>query len=291
MNLPPPESRVGRVRFRVISMEDGMTLRQLLGRRLGLGVGPASDLVKAGGVYIGAVRTCIPTLRVREGERVTVYRGATERAPVDPDALVIVHRDESCVVIDKPHGAPAGAAREGQRGAISQAVVQLLAREGVLRPYVGLVHSLEEAAAGLILFTIRGQDRASFFQRFAELDVRRVYRARLRGRIAGPLVCEASLVRAGGGLRVAQGGEGEAAPARTEFRPIAGGDGATLVELELHASGRVEQVPLHARALGHELVEEDGLLALACVRMAFTHPLSGAELDLRATPPPWAAFG
>ena len=63
------------------------------------------------------------------------------------------------------------------------------------------------------------------------------------------------------------------------------------MELELHASARVEQVPLHARALGHELVEEDGLLALACVRMAFTHPLSGAELDLRATPPPWAAPG
>jgi len=290
MNLPPPDTRAGRVRFRVISMEDGMTLRQLLGRRLGLGVGPASDLVKAGGVYIGAVRTCIPTLRVREGERVTVYRGAAERAPVDPDALVIVHRDESCVVIDKPHGVPAGAAREGQRGAISQAVVQRLAREGVLRPYVGLVHSLEAEAAGLILFTIRGQDRASFFQRFAELDVRRVYRARLRGQVSGPLVCEAGLVRAGGELRVARGGE-EAAPARTEFRPLGGGDAATLVELELRASARVEQVPLHARALGHELVEEDGLLALACVRMAFTHPLSGAELDLRATPPPWAAPG
>ena len=87
-----PTSRE-RVRFRVIGVEDGMTLRQLLGRRLGLPVGPASDLIRAGGVYIGAVRTCIPTLRVREGERVTIYRGASAVDPLDPAGLAIVHRD------------------------------------------------------------------------------------------------------------------------------------------------------------------------------------------------------
>ena len=35
-----------RVRFRVIGAEDGMTLRQLLGRRLGLPVGPASEVIR-----------------------------------------------------------------------------------------------------------------------------------------------------------------------------------------------------------------------------------------------------
>lgn len=268
-----------------------MTLRQLLGRRLGLGVGPASELVRAGGVYIGSVRTCIPTLRVREGERVTVYRGASENRPIDPDDLKIVHRDAHCVVVDKPHGVPAAAAREGLRGSVSHALVQRLAREGVLRPYVGLVFPLDAAAAGLAVFTVRGQDTASFFQRFAELDARRVYRAGLTGHVEKDIVCEAPLVRVGGVLRLARADEQEVLPARTELRRLAGREAGALVEVELRGDASDEQISLHAQALGHGLVGEDGLVELACVSVAFVHPFTGEALDLRAEPPPWALPG
>nr|WP_276599072.1 pseudouridine synthase [Nannocystis sp. SCPEA4] len=270
-----------------------MTLRQLLGRRLGLGVASASDLIRAGGVYIGNVRTCIPTLRVREGERVTIYRGAAEAAPVDPGSLVVVHRDAQCIIVDKPHGVPAAATREGSRGAISHALVQLLAREGVQRPYVGLVHPLDPAAAGLVLFTVRGQDTASFLARFTDVDTLRVYRARLSGHVRENMVCETPLIRTGGGLRLAREGERDAVPARTEFRPLAAGDGASLVEVELR-SGSSEQISLHAQALTLPVVGRAGageVLELACVRIAFTHPISGAAIDVRAELPPWAEPG
>ncbi|MDC0670279.1 pseudouridine synthase [Nannocystis radixulma] len=282
-----------RVRVRVISMEDGMTLRQLLGRRLGLGVASASDLIRAGGVYIGNVRTCIPTLRVREGERVTIYRGAAEAAPLDPGSLVVVHRDAQCIIVDKPHGVPAAATREGSRGAISHALVQLLAREGVQRPYVGLVHPLDPAAAGLALFTVRGQDTASFLARFTDLDTLRVYRARLSGHVREDMVCETPIVKASGGLRLAREGERDAVPARTEFRPLAAGDGASLVEVELR-SGSSEQISLHAQALTLPVVGRAGageVLELACVRIAFTHPISGAAIDVRAELPARAEPG
>ena len=62
-----------------------MMLRQLLGKRLGMPAGAAAELVRAGGVYVGTVRICVPTVRVREGERVTVYRAAAEVAPVEPE--------------------------------------------------------------------------------------------------------------------------------------------------------------------------------------------------------------
>ncbi|WP_224189417.1 pseudouridine synthase [Nannocystis pusilla] len=270
-----------------------MTLRQLLGRRLGLAVAPASDLIRAGGVYIGNVRTCIPTLRVREGERVTIYRGAAEAAPLDPGSLRIVHRDAQCIIVDKPHGVPAAATREGSRGAISHALVQLLAREGVQRPYVGLVHPLDPAAAGLVLFTVRGQDTASFLARFTDLDTLRVYRARLSGHVREVMVCETPLIKAGGGLRLAREGERDAVPARTEFRPLAAGDGASLVEVELHR-GSSEQISLHAQAQALPVVGRAGageVLELACVRIAFTHPISGAVIDVRAELPPWAEPG
>lgn len=282
-----------RVRFRVIGLEDGMTLRQLLGRRLGLAVGPASDLIRAGGVYIGNVRTCIPTLRVREGERVTVYRGASAAEPLDPDGLVIVHHDAHCVVVDKPHGVPAAATREGSRGALSHALVQRLARDGVLRPYVGQVFALDPAAAGLVLFTVRGQDSASFFRRFAELDALRVYRARLSGHVRNDLVCETPLVTTASGARLARADERAASPARTAFVPLAAGADATLVEVELRRAP-TEQISLHAQALGHPLVGAAGagqVLELACVRVAFVHPISGQTIDVRAALPSWAEPG
>lgn len=289
----PPVPTGDRVRVRVISAEDGMTLRQLLGRRLGLPVAPASDLIRAGGVYIGNVRTCIPTLRVREGERVTVYRGASGAVPLDPDSLVVVHRDPHCVIVDKPHGVPAAATREGSRGAVSHALVQLLAREGRQRPYVGLVHALDPAAAGLAVFTARGQDTASFLGRFTDLDMLRVYRARLSGHVPSAMVCEAALVKTGGAVRLARAGEREAIAARTEFRPLAAADGATLVEVELRREP-TEQISLHAQALALPIVGRAGageVLELACVGVAFTHPITGAAIDARCEPPPWAEPG
>ncbi|WAS93829.1 pseudouridine synthase [Nannocystis punicea] len=289
----PAVHAAGRVRVRVISMEDGMTLRQLLGRRLGMAVGPASDLIRAGGVYIGSVRTCIPTLRVREGERVTIYCSAASVPPIDPGSLVVVHRDAHCVVVDKPHGVPAAATREGSRGAVSHALVQMLAREGVLRPYVGLVHALDPAAAGLALFTIRGQDTSSFLARFSELDILRVYRARLSGHVDLDMSCETPLVKTPAGVRLARPGESEVVAARTEFRPLAVGDGGSLVEVELRR-GPTEQISLHAEALQRPICGRTGageLLELACVRLAFTHPITGAAVDVRAALPEWAEPG
>lgn len=280
-----------RVRFRVIGVEDGMTLRQLLGRRLGLQVGPASALIRAGGVYIGKIRTCIPTLRVREGERVTIYRGAAEAEPLDPDTLKLVHHDEHCAIVDKPHGVPAAATREGSRGAVSHALVQRLSRGGVLRPYVGLVFALDPAAAGLCLFTVRGQDSASFFRRFADLDAVRVYRARLSGHVTEVMSCETPVVKTTTGVRLARPGEADAVAARTEFRPLASDADGSLVEAELRG-GPTEQISLHAAALGHPIVGASGpgqLLELACVRVAFVHPLTGQAIDVAAAPPPWAA--
>ncbi|PCC70851.1 Pseudouridylate synthase, 23S rRNA-or tRNA-specific [Nannocystis exedens] len=289
----PALHAAGRVRVRVISMEDGMTLRQLLGRRLGLAVAPASDLIRAGGVYIGNVRTCIPTLRVREGERVTIFCNAASVEPLDPDSLVVVHRDAHCVIVDKPHGVPAAATREGSRGAVSHALVQLLAREGVLRPYVGLVHALDPGAAGLALFTARGQDRSSFLAKFSELDMLRVYRARLSGHVPEGMSCETPLVKTSAGFRLARPDEREAVAARTEFRPLAASDGATLVEVELRR-GPTEQISLHAQALERPVVGRAGageVLELACVRLAFTHPMTGVAVDVRAELPPWADPG
>ena len=112
----PRTRRDGRVRFRVVSSEDGLMLRQLLCRRFAeLKPQDAADLVKAGGVYINNVRIRLPSVRVAAGERLTVYRAAANTVHLDPKDLRILHRDADFVIIDKPAGVPASSTRASAR--------------------------------------------------------------------------------------------------------------------------------------------------------------------------------
>ncbi len=284
----------GPVRFRVVGIEDGMMLRQLLGKRLKVTPAIAAEIVRAGGAYVGPVRMCVPTVRVTEGERVTVYPKAAQIVAIDPAALRLLHRDERCVIVEKPHGVPAAATRAANRGTLAQALVQRLEAEGVLRPYVGLVHNLPAAAAGLALFTIRGQATESFYKLFAELPIRRRHRVRLRGSFVGDqVVCEAPLCHlltggAAGSWRLAREGDREPVAARCVFRKLAELGEETLAVVD---DASADAIRLHAGALGLPIVGDDepeGTLCLLAETLAFTQPQTGAAVAATASLPAWA---
>lgn len=287
-------SGAGPVRFRVVGVEDGMMLRQLLGKRLKLSPAAAAEIVRAGGAYVGPVRMCVPTVRVTEGERVTVYPRAGQIVAIDPSTLVVRHRDEQCVIVEKPHGVPAAATRAANRGTLAQALVQRLEAEGVLRPYVGLVHGLPAAAAGLALFTLRGQATESFLKVFAELPMRRRHRVRLRGGFVGEqIVCEAPLCHlltggAAGSWRLARAGDREQVAARSVFEKVAELGEETLAVVD---DASAEAIRLHAGALGLAIVgedEPDGTLCLLAESLAFTQPRTGVAVAATANLPGWA---
>ena len=301
MTPSTPSTSTTPIRFRVVSIEDGMLLRQLLCKRLHVSPAIAAEIIRAGGVYVGSVRMCVPTVRVSEGERVTVYRTSAEVAPLDPGSLRLLYRDEACVIVDKPHATPAAATRAANRGTLAHAMVQRLTQEGVLRPYVGLVHTLPPAAAGLALYTIRGQATESFYQDFAALPMGRGYRVRLRGCFPGPSIeCTAPLGQSPTGSwrlapsRVSGEPREPRAPvmAHTRFVKLAELEEETLASVELTAPSW-EAIRLHAVALGLPLVgdgpQEAGTLCLLAHTLAFTHPHSGARVEARASLPAWAA--
>lgn len=287
------QSSAGPLRFRVVGVEDGMMLRQLLGKRLKLPPAAAAEIVRAGGAYVGQLRVCVPTLRVTEGERVTVYPEAARIAAALPAALHLLHSDDNCVIVDKPHGVPAAATKAANRGTLAQALVSRLTQDGVLRPYVGLVHELPPAAAGLVLYTIRSQTTGSFFREFATLAMERGYRVRLRGSFVGDtLVCEAPVVclAAGGGWRLARDGDRGPIAARTEFRKLAELGEETLAQVAL-AGSPSQAIRLHASSVGLPVVGDGEVGATLCLlaeTLAFTQPRTGAEVSVRATLPGWA---
>jgi RluA family pseudouridine synthase len=314
-------------RFRVIPQEQGMTLRNLLVRRVReLDRDRAAELIRAGGVYVNRLRVRLPQVLVAAGERVTAYLEALDAEPLPPERLTFVHRGEDFVVLDKPAGVPVSPVRETALGCLSEALIHKLEAEGVARPYVGVVHRLDRGASGLVLFTVRSVANKSLHKQFRDHRIRRGYRIRVRSATgqtpAAEFRCDAALVKLReGGVAVAEPGERGVKPAITHFRYLATvpplatppegepAESEHLLDVQLE-TGRTHQIRAHAAHLGFPIVgdhrygssaagdarqranppEETGFdrLCLHAWTLDFLHPRTGEELHFESPLPDWA---
>jgi RluA family pseudouridine synthase len=295
-------------RFRVIPQEQGLTLRNLLVRRVReLDRERAAELIRAGGVYVNRLRVRLPQILVAPGERVTVYLEALAAEPIAPERLVFIYRDPEFVVLDKPAGLPVSPVRETSVGCLSEALIHELEAEGVTRPYVGVVHRLDRGASGLVMFTIRSIANRSLHRQFSEHQIRRGYRLRVQADAAwvppaespgGEFRCDVPLIKLHeGGVRIGEPGDSRAKPAVTHFRHVfsepttlENGTREHLLDARLE-TGRSHQIRAHAASLGcpvvgdhrygrgsePEAVPEAGhdRLCLHAWTLDFAHPRTG----------------
>jgi 23S rRNA pseudouridine1911/1915/1917 synthase len=313
------------LRFRVIPVEQGLTLRNLLSRRVReLSREQCTELIRRGGVYVNRLRIRLPQVVVAPGERITVYRSALDVEPLAPDSLVFVHREPDFVVLDKPAGVPVTATRECAIGSLGEALVARLEREGTKRPYVGVVHRLDRGASGLVLFTTRSVANKSLHQQFREHRIRRTYRLRTLALdpskpVPTAITVDTPLVRLrGGGVELGVPGSANAIPAVTHLRHLAAIAGEHLWEAELE-TGRTHQIRAHVASLGFPIVgdhrygpgpgeerespdgedealvdgesgegEAEGRILLHAGQLELVHPANGGVVAIAAKLPEWA---
>ncbi len=249
-------------RFRVIAAEEGMTLRQVLRRRLPelAARGLAQDLIRAGGVYLDKVRVRLSGIRVVEGERISVYLDA-DKPPLDLAELTVLARGSDYLAVDKPAGVPVRASKASARGTVSEAVVRLLRTQGIARPYVGVVHPLPAAVGGAVLLTIRGQQQSSMLNAFIAQPSQRTFYAQLTG--TSPTTAADLTI--------------------SELADLPG-----TVAIEVSASIEVATLLARLRTRGTPVIGDGSAPKLHCMTLAAKHPVSGEPIRVESQGPAWA---
>ncbi|MCX4999284.1 pseudouridine synthase [Streptomyces longwoodensis] len=305
---PPPPSPlpqrdgVDPVRVRLPGTGDWATVRDHLVQRLsGAGVGAVEALLDAG-LVVGADGTPVaPDTPYRPGAYVWFHRELPAEEPV-PFPVPVVYRDEHIVVADKPHFL----ATTPRGSHVAETALARLRRElGV--PTLTAAHRLDRLTAGLVLFTVRPEERGAYQTLFRDRRVRKVYEAvaPYDPALALPVTVRSRIVKERGSLTAREVPGEPNAVTRVELAEHRA-DGLARYRLTPQ-TGQTHQLRVHMTALGVPLLGDplypvvaDPVppgdfrrpLQLVARELEFTDPVTGVTHRLRSarTPGAWTAY-
>ncbi|MFF5186861.1 RluA family pseudouridine synthase [Streptomyces sp. NPDC000345] len=295
---PPPPSPlpqrdgVDPVRVRLPGTGDWATVREHLVERLsGAGAGVVDGMLRAG-LVVGADGTAVtPDAPYVPGMFVWFHRDLPAEVPV-PFPLEVVHRDEHIVVVDKPHFL----ATTPRGSHVTETALARLRRElGI--PTLGAAHRLDRLTAGLVLFTVRPEERGAYQTLFRDRMVRKVYEAvaPYDPARAWPVTVRSRIVKERGTLTAREvPGEPNAA---SDIEPVEHrADGLARYRL-VPRTGQTHQLRVHMTALGVPILGDPLYpevtapvppgdfrrpLQLLARELEFTDPVTGTRHRLRS---------
>src|SRR4051794_3793391 len=208
--------------------------------------------------------------------------------------LRIVHLDEHLAVVDKPAGLVVHPAPSHSGPTLVSELAEILGG-GSEPERPGIVHRLDKGTRGLLVVARDDATPPGLQEQVRERQVERVYLALAGGRLASRTgTIDAPIGRASRQRhRMAVSGAASR-QARTHFTVIELLPRETYLEARLE-TGRTHQIRAHFAAIAHPLTgdstyggaERYGLERqfLHAHRLAFRHPVSGAQLDFSSPLP------
>lgn len=245
--------------------------------------------------------------RVAAGETVEIeilQRPALEALPEDLP-LDLLQVDDDFVIVNKPAGMVVHAGAGHSRGTLVNALLHRLGKlseaGGALRP--GIVHRLDRETSGAMVVARNDKAHENLSEQFRSRNVRKIYLALVHGKMlrdSGTITLPISRDPRRRTRMTARATKGR--HARTDWRVIARLDRCTLIEAVLH-TGRTHQIRAHFAAIAHPVVGDTLYGAprilragtrnlpllernfLHAARIGFSHPSSGAWVEVRAPLP------
>jgi 23S rRNA pseudouridine1911/1915/1917 synthase len=275
---------------------DGRRADLVVARLAGVSRAAARRIVEAGGAVVDGR---VPGVRdaVRAGSIVEVELAPEEALLVAEQVpFEVRYEDEHLAVVDKPSGVVVHPGAGRPRGTLAAGLLHRWPQiEGVGEPgRWGIVHRLDRETSGLLVVALDHRSLTGLQQAIAARKVQRSYLAVVVGRPeAATGTIDAPLDRdpdRPGRIAVVRGGR----PARTHYAVLASWrNGVSLLELRLE-TGRTHQIRVHLAAIGLPVAgdgrygrpaEPATRLFLHACRLRFTHPLTGAEIDVTSPLP------
>jgi len=278
-----------------------MRLDKRIAELFGLSRRAAQEAVRQGQVDVNG-RSCLePGLEV-EPEAEPIYNPNRPRAGTAVRRLDVLYEDAQILIVNKPARLLTQPTPARERDTLVERAGRYLARKhGTKRPYVGIVHRLDQDTTGVILLVITARALRPFQAMFRTHAIERSYLGVVEGvfltsagRIDLPLVADR-----GDGRRGVTRDPSRGAPAVTFFEVLKTfGQAASLVECRLE-TGRTHQIRIHLAEIGHPVVGDPvyrprteprfpvpfGRQALHAQSLRFVHPISNEEIRVEAPLP------
>jgi RluA family pseudouridine synthase len=228
----------------------------------------------------------MPTFSVEPNERVT---------------FKLYHADDDLLVVGKPPHVPSQPGKGHDNDTLLNALFASYGTQlqnlGAARDF-GLLHRLDLEASGLLIVGLRPKAYDALRAQFQDRTIKKFYWAVCARAPKEPTGVIKLPIAERGGTRdtpktafVSSSGK----PSATAYRVLESNDFGALVEAR-PVSGRLHQVRVHLDAIGSTILGDDfygpkGLraaaprLALHAHRLVFTHPTTGAEMDMKTVWP------
>lgn len=251
----------------------------------------AKRLLDAGLVRVNRRKTVIASWELQAGDEVSVVAESTADADVDRYFLKVIFEDDFLIVVDKDAGIPCEDSPQALKPSLVQIINVYLRKNAPpeSRPYLGLIHRLDQETSGLMVYT-KKKAANSISRQFKEHSIERRYQAV----VVGPIEREQGLIKTGlaketkgGGAKVRVVPPRKGKWAQTHYHVLERYSDATLVEV-IPRTGRTHQIRVHLAHIGHPLVGDklygDGSgirfkrHALHASVLGFRHPMTGEKL-------------
>jgi 23S rRNA pseudouridine1911/1915/1917 synthase len=259
------------------------------------------QLLDAGAVRVLGREVRKPSAKVRAGDTGEVELRPTPQSQAfqaEDIALDVVFEDAHLLVVDKPAGLVVHPAAGNWSGTLLNALLGR-DRQAAALPRAGIVHRLDKDTSGLMVVA---RTRAAMDGLVAMIGAREVTRQYLAlahrpwqgsavRRVDAPIGRD---VRNRLRMAVVDPARHPGKPAATQLTLLQQAEAGCLVRATLE-TGRTHQIRVHMAHIGHPLLGDSlygGALAAGMQRqalhafhLAFTHPVTGEALSLRAAPP------
>ncbi len=278
-----------------------MRLDRAIAERFGLSRRAAQEAVRQGRVDVEG-NACREPGREVKAEAILTFDPNRPRCGRPAQRLDILYEDAQIVIVNKPAGllSQPTPAREPHT-LVEQVGRYLVRKHGIKRPYVGIVHRIDQDTSGAILVVTAARALRPFQTTFRTHAIERSYLAVVEGvfatpagRIDLPLVADR-----GDGRRGVSRRPDEGVSAVTHYEVVEQfGHVASLVASRLE-TGRTHQIRIHLAELGHPVVGDRvyrpprrpqfpvpfDRQALHAQALGFVHPISRQTLNVRAPLP------